>query len=116
MKKLILALIFTTSLTITAKAQDKPITPAEYKDNVGKVVTLCDTVYSVRIFSDTLTLLNMGAAYPKQKFTIAVKGNKLQLDWVNLKNKHLCVTGTLELFKNTWQIVAAQPNEITVSK
>ncbi len=116
MRKLALALIFTAGLTINAKAQDKPITPTEYKDNAGKVVTLCDTVYSVRIFSDTLTLLNMGGAYPHQKFTIAIKGNKLQLDWVNLKKKHLCVTGTLELFKNSWQIVAAQSKDITVSK
>ncbi|MFD2147484.1 hypothetical protein [Mucilaginibacter antarcticus] len=116
MKKLILALIFTVGFAVTGNAQDKPITPANYKENAGKVVTLCDTVYTVRIFSDTLTLLNMGGAYPKQKFTIAIKGNKLQMDWANLKKKHLCVTGTLELFKGTWQIVAAQPNEITVSK
>jgi hypothetical protein len=116
MKNLLLIAIVLIGLNTQTKAQDKPITPAQYKDNVGKVVTLCDTVYSVRIFSDTLTLLNMGGAYPRQKFTIAVKGNKLQMDWVNLKKKHLCVTGTLELFKDTWQIVAAQPNEITVSK
>jgi hypothetical protein len=116
MKNLLLALIFTTGLALTAKAQEKPLAPSEYKANIGKLVTLCDTVYTVRIFSDTLTLLNMGGAFPNQKFTIAIKGNKLQMDWVNLKKKHLCVTGTLELFKNTLQIVAAQPNQITVSK
>jgi hypothetical protein len=116
MKNLLLALLLTTGFALTAKAQEKPLAPSEYKANIGKIVTLCDTVYTVRIFSDTLTLLNMGGAYPNQKFTIAVKGNKLQLDWVNLKKKHLCVTGTLELFKNTLQIVAAQPNQITVTK
>lgn len=116
MKNLLLVFILKTGLALTTKAQDKPLTQAEYKDHMGKVATLCDTVYSVKIFSDTLTLLNMGGNYPNQKFTIAIKGNKLQLDWVNLKRKHLCVTGLLELYKNTLQIIASEPNQITVSK
>jgi len=116
MKNLFYSFLLTTGFAFTAKAQQKPLAPTEYKDHIGKEATLCDTVYGVKIFSDTLTLLNMGGNYPNQKFTIAIKGNKLQLDWVNLKRKHVCVTGLLELYKNSLEIVASEPNQITVSK
>lgn len=120
MKKLIPAFIIIVCFGFTAMAQQtamkQTINLADSKSHIGKIVTLCDTVYDVKIVSDTLTLLNMGGAFPNQKFTIAVKGNKLQLDWVNLKKKHLCVTGVLELYKNTLQIVASEPTQVTVSK
>ncbi|MCC8423781.1 hypothetical protein [Mucilaginibacter sp. UR6-11] len=120
MKKIIPAFILLVCLGFTAKAQQsemkQTIDLADSKNHLNKVVTLCDTVYGLKIVSDTLTLLNMGGNYPHQKFTIAVRGNKLQLDWVNLKRKHLCVTGVLELYKNTLQITASEPTQITVSK
>jgi len=71
-------------------------------------------VTSIKIFNDTLTLINMGANYPNQKYTIAVKGNKITLDWANLKGKTVCVTGVYELHKNRPEIVVAQPNQIDV--
>jgi hypothetical protein len=120
MKKSLLIILLVMGLGFTSKAQQtamkQTIDLADSKSHLGKIVTLCDIVYGVKIVSDTLTLLNMGAAFPNQKFTIAVKGNKLQLDWVNLKKKYLCVTGVLELYKNTLQIVASEPTQVTVSK
>jgi hypothetical protein len=120
MKKLVPAFILLFCLSFTVKAQQKEmkqtIDLADAKSHLDKEVTLCDTVYGLKIVSDTLTLLNMGGNYPNQKFTIAIRGNKLQLDWVNLKKKHLCVTGVLQLYKNTLQITASEPNQITVSK
>jgi hypothetical protein len=116
MKNILVTFILISGFALTTKAQEKPLAPIDFKSHIGKVATLCDTVYSVKIFSDTLTLLNMGGNFPNQKFTIAVKGNKLQLDWVNLKRKHLCVTGLLQLYKNSLEIIASEPNQITVSK
>ncbi len=101
---------------ITSRAQ-QPVTYAiDFKKHLGKTATLCDTVNSLKIFSDTLTLINMGGAYPHQKFTVAVKGNRIQLDWANLKGKHLCVTGVLELYKDQLQIVALEPKQVTVDR
>ncbi len=104
MKKLLPALMFIVCFGFTASAQQtvmkQTIDLADSKNHLGKIVTLCD----------------MGGTYPNQKFTIAVKGNKLQLDWVNLKNKSMCVTGVLELYKNTLQIIASEPSQVTVSK
>ena len=111
MKKLLLLLVLASIFAFKASAQT--FNAQEFKSNLGKTRTLCDTVASIKIFSDTLTLINMGGNYPNQKYTIAVKGNKLVLDWPNLKGKHLCVTGVLEMHKDRPEIVAAQPNDIT---
>src|SRR3954465_14916870 len=96
------------------KASAQQFNTADFNKQLGKTGTLCDTVKSLRIVSDTLTLLNMGGVYPRQKYTVAVKGNKITLDWANLKGKNVCVTGVFELFKNQPQVTVAQPNMIEV--
>jgi hypothetical protein len=114
MKKFTLLLMVTLCFTARLKAQ-QPIGYIDFKKHIGKTATLCDTVYGVKLISDTLTYIYLGGNYPNQKFTVVVVGNKLVLDWVNLKKKHLCVTGVLELYKNTLQITAAEPDRITVN-
>lgn len=116
MKKILLTAILFTAVALTAKAQDTLRSTSEYRDHLHKQATLCDEVYNVKILNDTVTYIYMGGINANAKFTIAVKGNKIQLDWANLKHKHLCVTGTLELYKNTIQVIAAQPKQITVDK
>ncbi|WP_295718238.1 hypothetical protein [Mucilaginibacter sp.] len=98
MKKLILLSFLVVAVAGTARAQNK-FNTADFKAKLGKTGTLCDTVYSLKIVSDTLTLLNMGAAYPRQKYTVAVKGNKVTLDLANIKGKAMCVTGVLSFLK-----------------
>ncbi len=88
----------------------------EFAKKLGKTGTLCDTVYSVHIVSDTLTLLNMGGAYPKQKYTVAVKGNKITLDYAKLKGKPLCVTGVFEMYKERPEIEIAQPEQVNAKQ
>src|ERR1700710_166177 len=102
MKSIIIAFIL-FAVAGTASAQQK-FSAAEFTKNLGKTGTLCDTVYTLKIVSDTLTLLNMGGAYPNQKYTVAVKGNKISLDWANLKGKPLCVTGVFILYKERPEI------------
>ena len=110
MKKLVLALIISAAFTVKASAQS--FNADDFKSNLGKTKILCDEVSSIKIFSDTLTLINMGGNYPNQKYTIAVKGNKITLDWANLKGKQMCVTGVFEMHKGRPEIVAAQPEQI----
>jgi len=93
-------------------AQQTTFSATEFKKNLGKTGTLCDTVYSLHTFSDTLTLLNFGAAYPNQKYTVAIKGNKVNMDWAGLKGKPLCVTGVFILYKERPEIEVTQPNQI----
>lgn len=79
MKKLILFFIVTVVFSAGAQAQ-KRFSANDFNKNLGKTGTLCDTVYSLRIVSDTLALLNMGGPYPNQKYTVVIKGNKVTLD------------------------------------
>ena len=113
MKKLIIAIFLLAAFAKTAAAQEH-FNAEEFTKHLGKTGTLCDTVYSLHIFSDTLTLLNMGGVYPNQKYTIAVKGNKINLDWTNIKGKPLCVTGVFILFKERPEIEVVEPDRINV--
>jgi hypothetical protein len=113
MKRLVLAVFIVVALGKAAVAQ-QTFSTTEFNKNLGKTGTLCDTVYSLKIVSDTLTLLNMGGAYPNQKYTIAVIGNQITLDWTNIKGKHLCVTGVFELYKGRPEIEIADPKRINM--
>ena len=111
MKKLLLISIVTLLFASKVSAQEtSPL--SDPKKYLGKTVTLCETIYSLNIMSDTLTLLNMGGSHPDQKFIVAIKGNRIVLDWANLKRKHICVTGVLELYKGIPEVIALLPNEI----
>jgi DNA/RNA endonuclease YhcR with UshA esterase domain len=57
-------------------------------------------------------LLNMGGAYPNQKYTVAIIGNRITLDWTKLKGKRLCVTGVFELYKGKPEIEINDPERI----
>lgn len=85
----------------------------DFKNNLGKTGTLCDTVGSLRVFSDTLTLLNMGGVYPNQKYTIAIKSAKIVLPWDKLKGKSVCVTGVFEMYKGRPEIEITDPEKIS---
>jgi len=115
MKTLILgALLFI--LYIGSAAAQERFSQADFNKRLGKTGTLCDTIYSLKIVSDTLTLLNMGGVYPNQKYTIAVKGNKINLNWAGLKGKPLCATGVFILYKGRPEIEVAEPDRINMTK
>ena len=114
MKKLILASFILIAFATAAFAQESAFSATEFSKKLGKTGMLCDTIYSLHIVSDTLTLLNMGAAYPNQKYTVAIKGNKITLDWTKLKGKPICVTGVFELYKGKPEIEIAEPDRINM--
>jgi len=111
MKKFILIAIIFIAFAVKSSAQQK-FSKTEFDKNLGKTGTLCDTIYSLHIFSDTLTLLNMGGAYPNQKYTVAIIGNKINLNWTGLQGKPLCVTGVFILYKNRPEIQITEPDQI----
>jgi len=115
MKKLILAAFVLTMLAGSVAAQQK-FSTEDFNKNLGKTGTLCDTIYSLKIVSDTLTLLNMGGAYPNQKYTVAIIGNHISLDWTTLKGKPLCVTGVFEMYKGRPEIEIADPDKINLKQ
>lgn len=114
MRKFFTILILIFAFALKGRAQQVADT-LDIKKHLGKTITVCDYVSSIKIVADTLTLLNMGGIYPHQKFTVAIKGNRIQLDWANLKGKHLCATGVLVLYKKQLEVVALEPRQIVVN-
>lgn len=111
MKKFLLVAILSSTLAFTASAQEK-FNLDHFVHNVGKKITLCDTVYSFKIFSDTVTMLNMGGKYPHQRFTVVVTGKEIQLNTDGIVGKHICVTGDASMYKGRPEIMIYHPNQI----
>jgi len=109
-----LFILFVAMFVAGGVMAQQSFTAEGFKKDLGKTGTLCDTVYSLKIFSDTLTLINMGGIYPNQKYTVAIKSNKINLDWANLKGKRLCITGVFEMYKGRPEIEIADPERINV--
>lgn len=111
MKKTLLIIVVIASLAFKASAQEK-FSVQDFKKYVGKKVTLCDTVYSFKLFNDTLTMLNMGGKYPNQRFTVVVTGKDIQLNLDSIKGKHICVTGDLSLYNNKPEVLVYNPDQL----
>ena len=100
----------------------KQIKLEEATRNVGDSVSTCGKVYSSRYFEgsqDAPTLLNLGAAYPNQLLTIVIYGEARKLfkeaPEVYFRDKNICVTGKISLYKDKPQIVIYKPEQIVES-
>ena len=122
MKTIILLLI--TALSLPAFAQ-KQIKLEEAKNHIGDSVALSGVIYDIKVFEDddkkpTLALINLGAAYPNQIVTIAVRP-ELYKNTTNifpdqrLKGDLANVTGKLELYKGKPQIIIYSPDQLHIS-
>jgi len=119
MMKFIVALCLVVVSTLGLKAQ--VVKPEEAPQLVGKTVTVCGAIFSGKYLESSKTsptLLNMGAAYPKQPLTIVIpleirrtmgfKPEEL------LKNKHVCVTGKITKFNGAAQIVISDKSQLRI--
>lgn len=116
------SLLFCVVLTTAASAQ-MTIKAEDIGQHVGDSVKICSKVFSARYFEqakNSPTLLNIGAAFPNQLFTVVIwsevrKQFKTAPD-VFFLNKAVCVTGKVELFKDKPQIVLHDKEQIEVVK
>ncbi len=92
-------------------------------DNVGEYigdeVRVCGKVYSVYFAKNSKgqpTFLNIDGYYPNQKLTVVVWGiYKSRFSSLkNLKNKHICVKGYIEVYKNKFEIVLKNKNQLQI--
>lgn len=111
MRKFLLVIVLSSVLACTAAAQER-FNLDHFVHNVGKKITLCDTVYSFKILNDTVTMLNMGGKYPNQKFTVVVTGKEIQLNTDGIVGKHICVTGDASMYKGRPEIMIYHTNQI----
>jgi hypothetical protein len=121
MKKLLL-LITICSISNFAFSQ-QTITPNDASKHIGETVKVCGKIFGGRYFetsNNAPTLLNMGAAFPASPLTIMIPGNvraKMgNAPEIELKEKNVCVTGKIELFKDKPEIIVTEVSQLEVSK
>ena len=113
MKKLIL-LIF-SSLTFTIANAQKQILIDSAAKYIGRKVTICDSVYSIKVLPH-LTFVNIGGDYPNQSLTLVFYKKDLFLlnaepSKLYLK-KRICVTGKLTNYEGKPQIIIKSLKQI----
>ena len=104
-------------ISCAASFAQQEIKVDDAKSHVGENVKICTKIYGGKFFErDTLTLLNAGAAYPDAPLTIVIHADALKAfnnkPEEYYKGAEVCVTGTIELFKEKAQIVVTSKDQI----
>ncbi len=119
MKKLIIVLAALVFGMATVQAQN--ITPDDAAKHIGETVTVCGKIFGGKYFDRSekkITLLNMGAAYPKSPLTIVVneedrkKFKTAPEEFYN--GKTVCIKGVVKEFKGKPQIFIQSEADVTV--
>lgn len=118
--------VFTVSLFLAlfVHAQSAPpvIKPEEAQKYIGQTVTVCGKVFTARFLEQANkqpTLLNLGAAFPNQPFTVVVFGesraNFTYKPEEFLNQKDICVTGLIQEYKGKPQMIITKEAEVKVA-
>jgi len=106
-------------LAYTLVQQPAPLTAAAAKAHVGEQATVCGVVKSARWASNSNrrpTFLNLDEAYPRQLFTVVIfeenRGKFTPPPETRFEKKRICVSGTIEEFRGTPEIVVTAPTQI----
>jgi hypothetical protein len=117
MKK-ILSLAVTTFLSslVFAQVQINLKDAARYN---GDSVVVCGKVFGGRFFSDSkdsLTLLNVGAAYPNQQLTLVIRPEVRKrftgAPETLFKDKSVCIFGKVSMYNDKPQIILYREDQI----
>jgi hypothetical protein len=103
-----------TSVTLTppppVKNPQVPVKLEEVKNLVGKTITTGGKVNGIKDIG-SMVLVNLGAAYPNQLLTLALKGDAKPLA-SQIDGKYITVTGTVIDYKGRPEIVVTQASQI----
>jgi DNA/RNA endonuclease YhcR with UshA esterase domain len=116
MKFLLIILLILAAFTGHSQTQ---INLEDVSKHINDSVTVCGKVASGRYMDQTnrkLTLLNVGAAFPNQVFTI---DNDLRSAFETVPEtffleKEVCVTGRVTLYRDAPQIIIYRKDQILV--
>jgi hypothetical protein len=96
------------------------ISANEAKNHVGEKATVCGQVagthYAARSRGNP-TFINLDRAYPNQIFTIVIWGSdrpKFGDPEGMYSGKHICVTGTVTLYRGEAETTANEPSQIKI--
>lgn len=116
-------LVFCYSVAVfVVHAQTGHTTPAEAKNHVGEKSTVCGTVVSTRFARQSRgqpTFLNLDKPYPNPIFTVVIWGTdreKFGDPETNFRDKQVCVTGKISIYRGVPEIAANEPTQIEIRK
>ena len=87
---------------------------------VGKEITLCAKIQSISVSKreKKTTYINFGKPYPNQTFTVVIFEESLKnfsyIPAEQLKDKNVCITGKIILYKDKPEIIINKEGEIKV--
>jgi len=102
----------TVPSTSESTAATMVIKPEDAKNNIGKTVTITGKIYSSKDIG-SMILANIGAAYPNQLLTLAIKG-QAENNATNLDGKTAIVIGQLIDYKGKPEIIVTDPNQLKI--
>lgn len=94
------------------------ISPAEAAAHVGEQATVCGLVASATYASRSRsqpTFLNLDRPYPQHIFTVVIFGSdraKFGAPELRYRDKRICVTGLIKLYRGILEIIASDPKQI----
>jgi len=88
------------------------IKPEDIKNHIGKSVTVTGKAFSARDIG-SMVLVNLGAAYPNQLVTLALKGDAKSLG-TGIEGKTVTVTGQVIDYKGKPEIILTNPAMLVV--
>jgi hypothetical protein len=117
MKKIFL---FITSICLwqISFSQTVPLDSVQFY--VGKTITICSKVQSTFVTKGDkkTTYINFGKPYPNNTFTAVIfssdSANFKYIPLEYLKEKNVCITGKVALYKDKPQIIVKKEEQITI--
>ncbi|MBC7949361.1 MAG: hypothetical protein H7Y42_15855 [Chitinophagaceae bacterium] len=113
--------LVTALLSVTLAWSQKEIKIEEIGQHVGDSVKVCAKIYG-GIFLERAkgqpTLINVGAAYPEAPLTLIIRP-EVRKDFKSppedfYKDKHVCIMGKVELYRDKPQITIHNEDQLTV--
>jgi hypothetical protein len=92
----------------------KTISVQDAAQHYNENVQCCAKVYGTKAL-ESMTLVNLGAAYPNQPLTVVLR-DQAKDAFPGLDGKTICVTGKVVSYKDKPEIVVTDPKMIVVSK
>lgn len=119
MKRMIVFVVF--ALISLAGYSQTAIKLEDIGRHEGDSVKVCTKIFGGKYFDQSknkLTLLNAGAAYPDNPLTLViheeVRQKFAEAPEVTFKNKEVCITGKLILYKGKPEIIIHDLNQISL--
>jgi hypothetical protein len=114
--------VFVLGWLLTAGgAETATLTPQQAPDHVGETATVCGIVASATFaarLKGAPTFLNLDTPYPDHIFTALIWGRdrpKFRQPEVQYRDKRVCVTGSIKMFRGRPEIIVKEPSQISAA-